>query len=108
MTALLGLFNRTGQQSYLDEALKIGAFIETFRIDTGTYQGFLWGYDTGAETATPHTTAYASTEHTWTKTRRLPLCSKSPVTSDGKMMLRTPELSSRRCGTVLPSPRTTI
>lgn len=62
MVALLALYKATGNASYLDEAKRIGAFIESLRNDIGTYQGFLGGID-NAETANPVVRQYASVEH---------------------------------------------
>jgi hypothetical protein len=62
MLALLALYERVGGTNYLEAARRIGDFIQTFRDDTGPYQGFRGGIYF-AETAAPGLRTYASTEH---------------------------------------------
>jgi len=63
MLALLALYRRTREVEYLNAARGVGAFIQkSFHAATGTYQGFLGGYD-GPETAHPQLRPWASTEH---------------------------------------------
>ncbi len=61
MTALLGLYDDTGELSYLDAAHRIGDFIRTCRNDTGTFQGFQGGIDDPE--GTPMRKLWASGEH---------------------------------------------
>jgi hypothetical protein len=61
MIALQALYQRTGDQDYLDTALRIGEFIRQFRQDTGTYRGFRGGID--EPEGTPVLRQWASTEH---------------------------------------------
>ena len=63
MIALLALYHRTADQSYLDTARKLGNFIHTFRNDTGTYKGFQGGLDHYPESPMVMRRTYASTEH---------------------------------------------
>lgn len=58
MIALLTLYGRTQNSDFLTEARRLGDFIETFRNNSGSYQGFLGGL---APNGTPR--PYASTEH---------------------------------------------
>jgi hypothetical protein len=61
MLALISLYERAGEDKYLEAAQKIGRFILTLRDNAGKYQGFRGGiWD--AE-ASPRPRAYASTEH---------------------------------------------
>ncbi len=62
MIALLALHKRTAEQKYLDAARKIGVFIQMFRNESGLYEGFQGGVD-DAETETPVSRKWASTEH---------------------------------------------
>jgi len=62
MIALLALHRATGEASYLTTALQIAQFVETFRQDTGTFQGFRGGLDQ-PESASPTPVAWASAEH---------------------------------------------
>jgi hypothetical protein len=62
MIALLALYQETLDTNYLTTAQAIGQVINTFRSDTGTYQGFLGGI-WNAESSSPSNRAYASTEH---------------------------------------------
>lgn len=62
MIALLALSQRTGAPAYRTVAEQLGRFVATFRINTGTYRGFLGGV-TDPETAAPQLRPYASTEH---------------------------------------------
>jgi hypothetical protein len=62
MIALLALHKQTGNPAYLEAARKIGTFIQSFRNDSGLYQGFLGGIN-NAESASPTQRTYASTEH---------------------------------------------
>jgi hypothetical protein len=62
MIALLALHKKTGDPVYLNAALRIGAFIQTMRNNSGLYQGFLGGIQ-NAESANPVRRPYASTEH---------------------------------------------
>jgi hypothetical protein len=63
MIALLALFERTGEQAYLNAARNLGNFIRTFRNDTGTYQGFQAGLDNYPESPGVTRRNYASAEH---------------------------------------------
>ncbi|HEX8147939.1 MAG TPA: DUF4214 domain-containing protein [Pyrinomonadaceae bacterium] len=63
MIALLALYERTREQSYLDTARNLGNFIRTFRNDAGTYQGFLAGLDNYPESPNVTRRNYASAEH---------------------------------------------
>jgi hypothetical protein len=63
MVALITLYERTGEQSYLNTARNLGNFIRTFRNDTGTYQGFQAGLDNYPESPNVTRRNYASTEH---------------------------------------------
>jgi hypothetical protein len=62
MVALLALYEKTGNTNYLETAERIGSFVQSFRSDTGTYQGFLGGIN-DAETSVATNRTYASTEH---------------------------------------------
>lgn len=62
MIALLALHKSTGDARYLTAALRIAQFVEEFRQDTGTYQGFRGGLDM-PESASPVPFAWASAEH---------------------------------------------
>lgn len=62
MIALLALYKETGEQYYLDTARSIGNFIQTFRNDSGTYQGFQGGVNM-PESANPTRRTFASSEH---------------------------------------------
>jgi hypothetical protein len=62
MIALMALYEKTQETTYLNAAAGLGRFIQTFRSDSGRYQGFLGGISNAETTnATPRT--YASTEH---------------------------------------------
>ena len=62
MLALLALHQQTGDARYLSTARVIGNFIRTLRNDTGSYGGFLFGYQ-NPESAAPLRLQYAATEH---------------------------------------------
>jgi hypothetical protein len=62
MIALLALYEKTHNSSYLAAATAIGDYIQTFRADSGSYQGFLGGIS-NAETPDATPRVYASTEH---------------------------------------------
>jgi hypothetical protein len=61
MIFLLHAHQQTGEQAYLDAALRIGAVIRSFKNQTGLYQGFLGGINNPE--ATPTARPWASTEH---------------------------------------------
>ncbi len=61
MTALLALYESTGEISYLDAARRIGDFIRTCRNDAGTFQGFQGGIDDPEDS--PTRKIWASGEH---------------------------------------------
>ncbi len=64
MIALLALHRRTGDLQYLNAARLLGNLINTFRHDTGSYQGFQGGLDfKNGDEAEPERRSYASTEH---------------------------------------------
>lgn len=60
--ALLALHRSTGKPVYLNAATRLGIFVQRFRADDGTYQGFRGGLD-DPETDTPTERPWASTEH---------------------------------------------
>jgi hypothetical protein len=62
MIALLALYEHTQDASYLNAAAALGNFVQTFRSDSGLYQGFLGGIS-NAETTNASPRTYASTEH---------------------------------------------
>ena len=62
MIALLALYVQVGDSNYLAAAENVGQFIQTMRENTATFPGFLGGIHQ-AETTTPTTRAYKSTEH---------------------------------------------
>lgn len=62
MTALLALFDRTGEPDYLDGARLLGDLIHSFRSDAGTYPGFRGGID-DPEGPSPIAVNWSSTEH---------------------------------------------
>jgi hypothetical protein len=62
MIALLALYKHTPDPHYLETARKLGAFILTFRNDSGQYQGFQGGLDKPEGSAVSRR-SYASTEH---------------------------------------------
>jgi hypothetical protein len=62
MTAILALFDRTGNSDYLDGAKSLGELIHTFRSDAGTYPGFRGGID-NPEGPSPFVVNWSSTEH---------------------------------------------
>ncbi|MGC4098694.1 MAG: hypothetical protein QM706_16395 [Nitrospira sp.] len=62
MIALLALYKKTAEQSYLDVARRLGQFIHSFRNTAGTYQGFLGGIE-NPESSSPTLRTYASAEH---------------------------------------------
>ncbi|HWW63076.1 MAG TPA: hypothetical protein VN181_17000, partial [Thermoanaerobaculia bacterium] len=61
MIALLALHQRTGEESYLDTACKLGNFIQAFRRDSGPYRGFTGGVRYEGESAQRQ--PWASSEH---------------------------------------------
>jgi len=61
LLALLALHQKTGEARYLSTALRIGRFINGFRADDGTYQGFRGGLDDPE--AQPKARPWASSEH---------------------------------------------
>ena len=63
MIALLALHRATGESSYLDAARGIGQFIEGFRNDAGTYQGFQGGFEPFEMPGSPTRRPWASGEH---------------------------------------------
>jgi hypothetical protein len=69
MIALLDLYEKTQHTvykkqstNYLNAAIRLGNYINTFRSDSGLYQGFLGGI-TDAESTNTSRRMYASTEH---------------------------------------------
>jgi len=62
MIALLALYQRTSNTSYLEAARRLGEVIRTFRNDSGMFQGFLGGIE-NPEATSPKYRAYASSEH---------------------------------------------
>lgn len=62
MIALLALYRRTAEPSYLATACKIGNFIRAFRNDSGTYQGFTGGIQ-DPDVASRSRRPWASSEH---------------------------------------------
>ncbi len=63
MIALLALYRATGDSSYLDVATNIGQFINGFRNDAGTYQGFQGGFEPFEVPGPPTPRPWASGEH---------------------------------------------
>jgi hypothetical protein len=61
MIALLSLYQRTTNGTYLDAACKIGNFLHACRVDAGTYRGFRGGVLNPE--GTPTLRPYASSEH---------------------------------------------
>lgn len=62
MIALLGLHRVTGDLRYRAAAERVGAFIRTFRNESGAFQGFQGGVD-NPEDASPSLRPWASAEH---------------------------------------------
>lgn len=63
MLALLALHQETAEPSYLETACRLGNFIDAFRNDSGTYQGFTAGVSYHPNPAAPSLRTFASSEH---------------------------------------------
>lgn len=62
MIALLAIYRRTQELTYLDTACKLGNFIRAFRNNVGQYEGFQGGVN-DPEGQTPTRRPWASVEH---------------------------------------------
>ena len=107
MIALLALYNRTQKPEYLDEARRLGEFINKFRQDTGTYRGLPRRADGGRGDA-------AVREHghnldVYAAFTAMAAATGEPAWADGAATTR--RFSSSRCGTrcstaTVPAPPT--
>jgi hypothetical protein len=117
MIALLALYRRTGNVGYLDEARRLGVFINKFRNDAGTYQGFLGGYQSPLPDS-PQARAYASTEHNldvFSAFTTMQAVTGESAWGEGAEHARRfvesmwdPEINCFRTGTIDPETRNTI